>query len=297
MNIRPLVLYHANCPDGFCAAWVAYRAHISSFGCTADFLPVQYGEAPPSGGVINDREVYILDFSYPRKTMINLVKMTRKLTILDHHKTAKEELAGLTGEPELVGHSVAVTFSEDKSGGRLAWEHFFPDQTAPWLVHFTEDRDLWRWKLPFSRELNAAIASYPHDFDLWDKWAGFTNETGRVTHRLVRGRDYAVNFFGDLVREGVAILRYQQQVVDNLCLHAVEVEIGGHRVLCVNTPVLQSEVAGKLAEGRPFGACYFINSSGKKIYSLRSDKNGVDVSEIARLYGGGGHRAAAGFVE
>jgi hypothetical protein len=101
--------------------------------------------------------------------------------------------------------------------------------------------------------------------------------------------------FADLIREGSAVLRYQQQQVDFLCKHAREIELGGHRILAANTPVLQSEVAGKLAEGRPFGACWYDAEDGKRRWSLRSRDGGVDVSEVARFFGGGGHRNAAGF--
>lgn len=53
--MKPLVLYHANCWDGFCAAWIARKALGE-----CNFVPVQYGQDPPEVG---NREVYILDFS------------------------------------------------------------------------------------------------------------------------------------------------------------------------------------------------------------------------------------------
>jgi oligoribonuclease NrnB/cAMP/cGMP phosphodiesterase (DHH superfamily) len=43
----------------------------------------------------------------------------------------------------------------------------------------------------------------------------------------------------------------------------------------------------------PFSASYFIKE-GKKIYSLRS-RGDFDVSVIAKAFGGGGHKNAAGF--
>lgn len=98
-------------------------------------------------------------------------------------------------------------------------------------------------------------------------------------------------------REGFAILRYQNQVVDSQCANATEIELNGHKVLCVNATVLISEIAGKLAEGRPFGASYFIDGDGVKRWSLRSRDGGIDVSEIAKRRGGGGHRNASGFEE
>lgn len=103
--------------------------------------------------------------------------------------------------------------------------------------------------------------------------------------------------FFDLVAQGSAILRREQQIVDSHVSFARETHIGGHKVLCVNATVLSSEIAGALAENRPFGVCWFERGDGKRVYSLRSRDGGVDVSEVAKMYGGGGHRNAAGFEE
>lgn len=103
--------------------------------------------------------------------------------------------------------------------------------------------------------------------------------------------------FADLVHEGRAILRYQSKLVDAIAATAREVEIGGHKILAANTSCLFSEVAEKLAQGRPFGAAWFIRSDGKKQWSLRSREGGIDVSAVAKQRGGGGHFAAAGFEE
>lgn len=269
MSQRPLVLYHANCQDGFCAAWVAHL----KLGGEADYVPVQYGQDPPD---VADRDVYILDFSYKRPVMVRILDACVSLVVLDHHKTAEAELRGFgDGNPE----SVTVRFDMDKSGGRLAWEYFFPGKPSPWLVDYTEDRDLWRWALPYSKEASAGLASLPRTFEKWDELGKEPSLPPRVW------------------LDGVAILRYQSQLVDGICQAARDAEIAGHKVKAVNTSVLFSEVAGKLAEGNPFGAAWFVRSDGKRQWSLRSTDAGVDVSEVAKRFGGGGHRNAAGFEE
>ena len=130
MKELPLVIYHANCWDGFCAAWVA-RMALGDI----EAMPAYYGAPPP---MCEGREVYILDFSYPRETMRQLVAAAAHVTILDHHKTAESELAGLDEElaPDLV-----VVFDMTKSGGRLSWEYFsylggWQGMKSPWLVDY-----------------------------------------------------------------------------------------------------------------------------------------------------------------
>lgn len=269
---RPLVLYHANCADGLCAAWSAWRV----FGGAADYQPVCYGQSPPD---VRGRNVYILDFSYKRPDLLGMVATARRLVLLDHHKTAQADLDGvgavLTGQQAAPPH---VVFDMNKSGARLAWEHFHPGQESPWLVDYVEDRDLWRWQLADSRAVSAGIASRPLTFEQFDE---YFDEPGPP---------------GLLVMDGKAILRYQANLIDTHVRNAVEVEMAGERVLAVNATCLFSDIAGKLAESRPFGVAWFVRQDGKVQVSLRSrGEGGADVSEVAKRYGGGGHRNAAGF--
>jgi oligoribonuclease NrnB/cAMP/cGMP phosphodiesterase (DHH superfamily) len=274
--MKPLVIYHANCWDGFCAAWVARKA-LGDIETHA----ANYGTEPPD---VAERIVYMLDFSYPRETMERLVTVARRTVVLDHHKTAMEALDGLH-QPET---GIDVWFDMNKSGGRLAWEWFTlngydmptPNSPrAPWLVNYTEDRDLWRHALPDSENINAALRSYPLDFELWDEF----NET--VGQREM------------FKREGAAIRRAEKAIVDTHVRNARNTEMDGHVIKFVNATVLFSEIAGELSKGQPFGACYFDRQDGKRQWSLRSDENGVDVSAIAKAHGGGGHVHAAGFEE
>jgi oligoribonuclease NrnB/cAMP/cGMP phosphodiesterase (DHH superfamily) len=238
--------------------------------------------------------VFIVDFSYKRPVMLNLLESAHAVTVLDHHKSAEAELAGLADEfaEWPAGQEPEITFDMHKSGARLAWEYLYGNQllpgrwmdtdstglsleSPPWLVRYTEDRDLWLWKLPHSREINAALRSYALTFETWDSLA----ERGP----------------SEFVAEGEAILRAEQQTVAAHVRHAREVALGGHVVLAVNATTLQSEIAGELAAGRPFGVCYLDTGDGVRRYSLRSREGGIDVSEIAKQYGGGGHVRAAGF--
>ncbi len=281
-----LVIYHADCWDGFCAAWLFHWVFPD-----AEYHAAHYGTPPPD---CNGKDVYIADFSYKRPVMQQIYSQANRLVVLDHHKTAEAELCGFAGEePTKPFH---VEFCMEKSGARLAWEylcsyHKIVDaflrkgrgeglcrDVAPWLVGYTEDRDLWRWKLPHSREINTALRSYPLDFAQWDELL-----TIQPPHSF------------SFLSEGKAILRREQQIIAEHIRHAREIEMGGHKVLAVNATVLFSEIAGELAKDRPFGACYFDCLDGKRQWSLRSAETGIDVSEIAKTFGGDGHKHAAGF--
>ena len=78
---RRLVIYHGGCRDGFGAAWAANVA----FGGDADFYAGYYGQDPPD--LAYGKDVYIVDFTYPRRQLLVLAKVAASLTICDHHQT------------------------------------------------------------------------------------------------------------------------------------------------------------------------------------------------------------------
>lgn len=276
---RDICIYHANCADGFTAAWCVRWA----LGAQVDFIPASYGSEPPD---VTGADVVIVDFSYPRATLEAMAETANSVLVLDHHKTAEADLAGLPapgrdrwGAP----HGLAVEFDMDRSGAQMAWDHFIP-LPRPALVDYVADRDLWRWQLPNSREVNAVIGSYDFAFDRWDDLA---------TKLEIRGM-----IGSTIAAEGAALLRQQDRFIvaatDASLRYMV---IGGHRVPVANVPpFMASDAAGALAEGNPFAATYYDGPKGRA-FSLRSrGPDGQDVSEIARRYGGGGHRNAAGFL-
>jgi oligoribonuclease NrnB/cAMP/cGMP phosphodiesterase (DHH superfamily) len=175
-----LVLYHAECADGFGAAWALWKRYP-----TSRFLPVKHGEPPLQN--LGGERIVIVDFSYPRPVLERLAKEAASLLVLDHHITAQQALSDLP----------YAYFDQTRSGAVLAWQ-WAHDAPVPWLLQYIQDKDLWQWALPHSREISAALASYPFDFALWDS---FQQQ--------------------ELEREGRAILRYENELVAKLATHAV----------------------------------------------------------------------------
>ncbi|MDI2076994.1 oligoribonuclease NrnB/cAMP/cGMP phosphodiesterase (DHH superfamily) [Bradyrhizobium japonicum] len=257
-----LCIYHGACDDGFGAAFALWKRD----GAGPDYLPGVYGEAPPD---VTGLDVAIVDFSYKRPVMIELAAKARSILVLDHHKTAQAELDGLSAECP----NVEVHFDMERSGAVMAWEYFHPGEPVPLLFHYLQDRDLWRKQLPGVDSLTMALRSYPQKFNVWDQLEVQT-----------------------LITEGEAIHRYYRTLIDSAKKHHFMREIGGYTVPVVNGSLfMSSEVAGELAEGHPFAAMYAETEKGV-IWSLRSRNDGVDVSEVAKRYGGGGHKNAAGFT-
>ena len=287
----PLCIYHGNCADGFTAAWAVRKA----LGAGVEFVPGVYGHEPPP---VAGRDVIMVDFSYKRPVLGTMAAEARSILILDHHKTAAEDLAGFP-TPDVDPDSnlweehlqcvyeggyaglPAVIFDMDRSGAQIAWDFFHPGKPRPVLVDYVADRDLWKFELPDSRAIAAWLFSHPYDFMEWT-----------LLSQMLDTRDG----FGRAGVQGYAIERkHHKDVAELVRVTLRDMVIGGYKVPVANLPyTMASDGAGLLAEGAPFAASYFDRADAR-VFSLRSKPDGIDVSKIAAAYGGGGHQHAAGF--
>ena len=261
-----VVVYHQNCMDGFAAAYCAW--HV--LGDRATYLPKQYGDVfdglPPG-----KLSIIMVDVSFP-KDIMDMVAADHNLVVLDHHKTAQAALQG----------AQYALFDMNKSGAMLAYEYFRPELPRGQGLEFIEyiqDRDLWKWEKVQSREFSAGLQSYDFDFRVWSELT-------------VMG----------LTRAGHDILRFLKQQVDRIGKQAYDCHFNGVPGKIVNSPIFQSELGEHLLAAHPeikFASIVYENAAREQVFSLRSrmieGKAELDVSEMAKQMGGGGHPAAAGF--
>ena len=267
-KLKKLCIYHGNCLDGYGAAWAVRNA----LGESVEFYKGVHQQPPPD---VNGRDVFLVDFSYKKKVLEDMLKTAASVTILDHHVSAEEDLSELLKVGKIKG-----LFDMNKSGAMLVWQWFNPDQPPPVLIKYIQDRDLWLFKLDGSREINAALSSYPFDFKVWDKL--MASNKGELKA---------------LKRDGEAIERKLQKDIKGLVASGVRrMVIAGYDVPVLNVSSAYVSDAGHImSEGEAFAACYWDHPDGRS-FSLRSAENGIDVAEVAKVYGGGGHKKAAGFT-
>lgn len=305
--MKPLVIYHDHCCDGFGAAFAAWM----KFGDEAEYLPMSYGQDVSLLEKIKGRDVYVLDFSFKEEFHNQLIGRCNKFVLLDHHKTAFEELcAGLDsplvkdGKFELretvpEEDALYILLDNNKSGALLAWEYFHPGTEVPMMISHIDDRDRWQFKIPGSKEFHAALASFkPWSFEQWKDLLREPTMFNEVQYR-------------DIYKLGSAILRAHEQNVKSVVaggrrdcvIHIGEFNpssnFDGESVfsgLATNCPPhLASDVGHELAnQSGTFGLCWYQGRDGKAKVSLRSNTP-FDVSSIAKQFGGGGHAQAAGF--
>ena len=303
--MKPLCIYHGNCADGFGAAWVLWK----HFKGEVDFYPGVYQRLPPD---VTGRDVIMVDFSYKRATLDLMIDRARSVLIIDHHKTAAEDIGDwLRVSTWEAWQDVLATpgpgdfaafFDMRRSGAGLAWDFFNPGESRPKLINHIEDRDLWRFALPFTREIQASMFSLPYHFETWDdRIESVENNRGLLN---------------DIINEGEAIERKHFKDIEELIAVVTRPMVfrvpipGGYQTAMVpvaNLPYTMTADAGHLLCGcdlfghvdpvvkHPFAGCYWDKPDGRQ-FSLRSQDDGADVSEIAKLYSGGGHARASGFL-
>jgi oligoribonuclease NrnB/cAMP/cGMP phosphodiesterase (DHH superfamily) len=267
-NKKTLCIYHGNCLDGFAAAWAVRHA----LGDEVEFFKGIHNQPPPE---VKDRDVILVDFSYKKQRIEKMLETAASITILDHHITAQQDLSDLLSSGRIKG-----AFDMHRSGAMLAWYWFNPGSQPPALIEFIQDRDLWSFKLDGSRLVNAALSSYDFEFTVWDRLMASDSEQLET-----------------LKHEGEVIERRLQKELKELIASGVRrMTIGGYDVPVLNAPAAYVSDAGHiLSAGEAFAACYWDHRDGRS-FSLRSAENGIDVAEIAKAYGGGGHPKAAGFT-
>ncbi len=267
MTTNIYVLYHAHCTDGTGSKFAAW----SKFKTGAKYIAVNYGKPVPD--MEPNSEVYILDFSYPKDVLEKLQSIHKSVTVLDHHKTAEDDLKGLKG----------CHFNMNKSGCVMSWEYFHPGSEAPELLKDIQDRDLWQFQRPNSKFVHVALALLEGDMTLWD--------------RIVKKPE----FYDLLVENGKSLLQKQDLTVKSAVKGKVKIiEMFGHRVGITNYTDLASEIGNAICLDKAlsvaFAVVYCITNENRVLLSLRSIGD-FDVSAIAKThFGGGGHKNASGAV-
>lgn len=299
---KTVVAYHANCADGFGAAW-AVRKKIPA----AKMVPVKYQETTlASLGMEPGDRLIVVDFSFDPQETIDLAMVGVDVRVIDHHKSAKEKWEKvvsfeqsrfITGAIEFSDPFLHVIYSDMNSGAVLAWNAFHRDVPVPPILKLVEDLDLWKFKIPMSKAVNRAVSTVIGDFAQFEE-----------LHKALLDPDMGMA----LAMAGQAMMAADMQVMMNLIETTYKEEVGyelgvegawpGHTgptkigmVLC--PAMLASEMGNLLLEARGVDIAHmdYIGSDGKTHVSLRSKPGGPDVSVIAAQFGGGGHENAAGF--
>lgn len=263
-----VVFYHANCTDGFSAAWAAWK----KFGDKAEYVATFHEDPPPMD--LKDREVYMLDLTFPEPITRRLMEQNIRVTAIDHHISVKP-VTLMTKDPLYALHN---------SGAVLAWKYFHPTKPVPRLLATVEDMDLWKFKIPGTREAFSYFDMFNFDFKVWSRLVRDFEDHKKRKHMLEIGK---------------VILKHDEKAIAReIAASAHLVELDGYKAYAINssTASFKSSMGSALARHSPSGVgiVWWETGNGYVAVSLRSVGD-TDVSQIALKHNGGGHKHAAGF--
>lgn len=254
-----ILISHGNCSDGFGAAWAIWK----EYGDNVRYHFSTHSDAPY---LYKNKTILFLDFAYERKIM-DVLDKTNKVLVIDHHSYSLEDLKDFKN----------AILDMNKSGAVLAWEHLYPNIEPPTILKYVQDRDLRKFELPYVHEVLSVLDTIPKKFKNWELFS------------LMLDKD-----FSSIVEKG-KILRHQfNNILNGIIKEARPVSIDGYNGLVINTNwEFASYAAEKLSEKTDFALAWFADKNGMVKCSFRSS-NGLNVNNMASIYGGGGHDHSAG---
>lgn len=279
--------YH-NDSDGKCAAfWVASNVRIhDKYNDMPVFQEIDYRTKFPMETIRKDEQVYIVDYSISPDEMRELLNITKDVTWIDHHKTAIEkykefehEIRGIRydGVSACMLTYCYIHHMTARGEGEIKPFDISMTEDAPMFTKLIDDWDVWKFNYgDDTRYFQIAFNTY--DFSpCADTWDMFFDNDGEQT----------------LIEQGKIMIQYRDNWAKNYMKLGFETEFEGHKCFAVNLGCCNSEYFKSLPEGKYEILIPFVFDGN--VYTVSLYSTTVDVSEIAKKYGGGGHKGASGF--
>ncbi len=276
---KPIILYHANCTDGAGSMWSAWR----HFKDDAEYIAVGKQSKKQSSLLkkcLKADNVYMCDMMLDMEDIAKLASAKTIVHLLDHHVTNIELLEKYEFTDAQLSH--IYNFCDiSRSGAGITWDHFHGG-SRPVLIDYIEDFDLWHWKLPDGPSIHTFFSQF--------NWTSneFIIDTFNELEPLSPGH---------LAAKGTPLVKYRQSLIDkNMSQVGRALVFGQYNVPILNGNHFISETGNEMAIGEPFAMIWQVMKDGAIRISLRSDKDGMNVGELAGKLGnkGGGHEKAAG---
>lgn len=263
--------YHSGDLDGHCAGAILKKRFPDAEIIGYNYF---YQIDKSVGKIIKDEPVIFADITPVPEHLKVVMSLTSDITIIDHHSSSLDDLnqAGLSF-PGIV-----------KPGGIgacvLTWQWCFPELEVPLGVRYIGEYDDWQ-RTPENIYFHFGIrtfSTFPGAF-IWDDV--LSNKLNVIDNLASIGKNvssYILPWYKKLIRS-----------------YGIEGTVEGRSALFINQPNVDSSIFDSVDGSFDY---YIRGVYGKDLewlISITTDRNDLDVSEIARKYGGGGRKKTAGF--
>lgn len=289
--------YHSSDLDGKCGGAIVYQ-HFKEQFLGGDFpslemIGIDYADIFDISTIKADEKIFIVDFSFKPVVMNEILKMTQDVTWIDHHKSAMEyvysrELPGIR--------------DNNFSGCELAWKYLHSSEEMPRIVEMLGRYDVWDFSKYEEKldQLQIGIRMFDNapTSPNWERWLGVKiyEYTPRTTPGIIFSeRGFTDDGLQEMLDQGKVALEYRKKTWASLIkAQGFSATFEGHTAICCNASGVNSKLFDTV-EGDYDLMIPFVFDGSRWTVSLYTKKPEVDCSEIAKKYGGGGHRRAAGF--
>lgn len=283
-----LIIHHYDL-DGRASA-----AIIKSIYSEAKTYEINYGEEIPWED-IKDNDVYIVDFSFELEDMKRALKEAKSLTWIDHHLSAIKKLDSISDQIQGLRD-----IEETYAGCELTWQYMCFDEPMPRVINLLGRYDVHDYAdptvLPFQYAMRTKETDPKNAMNLWINLLNNQDDPGEIDFLELEKE----NMVEDIIEEGRPIERFiENRNLEFVKNNAVCVILSGYKFLAVNTYLDNSNALEKVFTAGKWDAMmvFYRKSGGWSVSMYNGDHaTAVDCSEVAKKYGGGGHKDAAGFL-
>ena len=282
-----LIVAHKDCMDGLASAYIMSKYQIE-IGNQVEVKFCQYSEELDLLAYVESSTfdlIQFCDFSLNQEYMSRVCKCATLVEVFDHHKTAEPQLA----QAKSLNSNLSVLFCNDRSGAKICYDYvtyYMPGLHSKYLelvYNYIQDRDLWLWSMPNSKSFSEGLRYRITSNDLLSFESFVDNLSSEYIDETI--------MIGSILQDKV------KSQVDSKVNNCNDININGIDFKIINATENISELGNAicLKHNKP-ALLYFIIDSSNVACSLRSTDSLPDISIVAKSFGGGGHRNAAGFT-
>lgn len=267
--------YHVNDHDGNCSKEIIRLRYPN-----CEMIGVNYGDKTDPLALCAENEfVFVIDFCFQPFTVMEELSRKCNLVVYDHHKSAID-----MAKESKKFKPKDVCYKLDHSACEITWLKTMPDEPMPNAIKLLGRYDIFDLSyspdvLPFEYGLRCFE---PLDQKVWT--ALFSNSPSLI---------------GSIIEKGKMVLKYIEVTNRRLVSSLKKIKFEGYQAFALNYNGDDS-LFFRQYQDELFQSSILLSYKRKDnqwhVGLISKKEDNIDVGEIAKKYGGGGHVTCAGFV-
>jgi len=273
---RCLVFYHSADLDGHCSGAIVKYKYSDAL-----MYPIDHGEPFPWSDITKEDTVYMTDFSLPIDDMVRLNALCKEFIWLDHHKSSMDDYANSDDYTIIHGRRIIGT-----AGCEITWDWLFPNEEMPAGVRLLGRFDVWD---------HSGSSTLPYQYGMKTLNTNPTEIHSDVVWEMIFNDDEEL--FKGVMSKGHAIIKYIRNLDKQKCNNCFETEIQGMKAIALNNSSPGNSLTfASVWDNTKYDLMIHFGRGNNGMWNISfyTDKEGIDVSVLAKSYKGGGHHQAAG---